>query len=216
MHFYKILILILMIFWCSGCEKAEITEKDLEKDYNKINEYYLENETDENFVFTYIDLSNKKVVVGLEENTLDAQNKFKENVIDSKNVVFVSVKNYKDKNDYEEQKLENVTKCLNNILGAYISNENTLLKEELISNLIDTSNYDIEYSKVYKANNYMYIIIKSDNFIDNPLEQYFSKEYKNYSGIVTNGYYIYLYNGEVVNNLQEELNKCFQLKTTNW
>lgn len=73
MHFYKILILILMIFWCSGCEKAEITEKDLEKDYNKINEYYLENETDENFVFTYIDLSNKKVVVGLEENTLDAQ-----------------------------------------------------------------------------------------------------------------------------------------------
>ncbi len=205
-----------MIFWCSGCEKAEITEKDLEKDYNKINEYYLENETDENFVFTYIDLSNKKVVVGLEENTLDAQNKFKENVIDSKNVVFVSVKNYKDKNDYEEQKLENVTKCLNNILGAYISNENTLLKEELISNLIDTSNYDIEYSKVYKANNYMYIIIKSDNFIDNPLEQYFSKEYKNYSGIVTNGYYIYLYNGEVVNNLQEELNKCFQLKTTNW
>lgn len=198
-----------MIFWCSGCEKAEITEKDLEKDYNKINEYYLENETDENFVFTYIDLSNKKVVVGLEENTLDAQNKFKENVIDSKNVVFVSVKNYKDKNDYEEQKLENVTKCLNNILGAYISNENTLLKEELISNLIDTSNYDIEYSKVYKANNYMYIIIKSDNFIDNPLEQYFSKEYKNYSGIVTNGYYIYLYNGEVVNNLQEELNKCF-------
>lgn len=216
MHFYKILILILMIFWCSGCEKAEITEKDLEKDYNKINEYYLENETDENFVFTYIDLSNKKVVVGLEENTLDAQNKFKENVIDSKNVVFVSVKNYKDKNDYEEQKLENVTKCLNNILGAYISNENTLLKEELISNLIDTSNYDIEYSKVYKANNYMYIIIKSDNFIVNPLEQYFSKEYKNYSGIVTNGYYIYLYNGEVVNNLQEELNKCFQLKTTNW
>ncbi|MFR5856969.1 MAG: hypothetical protein ACLUFU_04065 [Bacilli bacterium] len=216
MHFYKIFILILMIFWCSGCEKAEITEKDLEKDYNKINEYYLENETDENFVFTYIDLSNKKVVVGLEENTLDAQNKFKENVIDSKNVVFVSVKNYKDKNDYEEQKLENVTKCLNNILGAYISNENTLLKEELISNLIDTSNYDIEYSKVYKANNYMYIIIKSDNFIDNPLEQYFSKEYKNYSGIVTNGYYIYLYNGEVVNNLQEELNKCFQLKTTNW
>ena len=216
MHFYKILILILMIFWCSGCEKAKITEKDLEKDYNKINEYYLENETDENFVFTYIDLSNKKVVVGLEENTLDAQNKFKENVIDSKNVVFVSVKNYKDKNDYEEQKLENVTKCLNNILGAYISNENTLLKEELISNLIDTSNYDIEYSKVYKANNYMYIIIKSDNFIDNPLEQYFSKEYKNYSGIVTNGYYIYLYNGEVVNNLQEELNKCFQLKTTNW
>lgn len=216
MHFYKILILILMIFWCSGCEKAEITEKDLEKDYNKINEYYLENETDENFVFTYIDLSNKKVVVGLEENTLDAQNKFKENVIDSKNVVFVSVKNYKDKNDYEEQKLENVTKCLNNILGAYISNENTLLKEELISNLIDTSNYDIEYSKVYKANNYMYTIIKSDNFIDNPLEQYFSKEYKNYSGIVTNGYYIYLYNGEVVNNLQEELNKCFQLKTTNW
>ncbi len=205
-----------MIFWCSGCEKAEITEKDLEKDYNKINEYYLENETDENFVFTYIDLSNKKVVVGLEENTLDAQNKFKENVIDSKNVVFVSVKNYKDKNDYEEQKLENVTKCLNNILGAYISNENTLLKEELISNLIDTSNYDIEYSKVYKANNYMYIIIKSDNFIVNPLEQYFSKEYKNYSGIVTNGYYIYLYNGEVVNNLQEELNKCFQLKTTNW
>ncbi len=205
-----------MIFWCSGCEKAEITEKDLEKDYNKINEYYLENETDENFVFTYIDLSNKKVVVGLEENTLDAQNKFKENVIDSKNVVFVSVKNYKDKNDYEEQKLENVTKCLNNILGAYISNENTLLKEELISNLIDTSNYDIEYSKVYKANNYMYTIIKSDNFIDNPLEQYFSKEYKNYSGIVTNGYYIYLYNGEVVNNLQEELNKCFQLKTTNW
>lgn len=216
MHFYKMFILILMIFWCSGCEKAEITEKDLEKDYNKINEYYLENETDENFVFTYIDLSNKKVVVGLEENTLDAQNKFKENVIDSKNVVFVSVKNYKDKNDYEEQKLENVTKCLNNILGAYISNENTLLKEELISNLIDTSNYDIEYSKVYKANNYMYIIIKSDNFIDNPLEQYFSKEYKNYSGIVTNGYYIYLYNGEVVNNLQEELNKCFQLKTTNW
>ena len=216
MHFYKILILILMIFWCSGCEKAEITEKDLEKDYNKINEYYLENETDENFVFTYIDLSNKKVVVGLEENTLDAQNKFKENVIDSKNVVFVSVKNYKDKNDYEEQKLENVTKCLNNILGAYISNENTLLKEELISNLIDTSNYDIDYSKVYKANNYMYTIIKSDNFIDNPLEQYFSKEYKNYSGIVTNGYYIYLYNGEVVNNLQEELNKCFQLKTTNW
>ena len=216
MHFYKILILILMIFWCSGCEKAEITEKDLEKDYNKINEYYLENETNENFVFTYIDLSNKKVVVGLEENTLDAQNKFKENVIDSKNVVFVSVKNYKDKNDYEEQKLENVTKCLNNILGAYISNENTLLKEELISNLIDTSNYDIEYSKVYKANNYMYTIIKSDNFIDNPLEQYFSKEYKNYSGIVTNGYYIYLYNGEVVNNLQEELNKCFQLKTTNW
>ncbi len=209
MHFYKILILILMIFWCSGCEKAEITEKDLEKDYNKINEYYLENETDENFVFTYIDLSNKKVVVGLEANTLDAQNKFKENVIDSKNVVFVSVKNYKDKNDYEEQKLENVTKCLNNILGAYISNENTLLKEELISNLIDTSNYDIEYSKVYKANNYMYTIIKSDNFIDNPLEQYFSKEYKNYSGIVTNGYYIYLYNGEVVNNLQEELNKCF-------
>ena len=205
-----------MLFWCSGWEKAEITEKDLEKDYNKINEYYLENETDENFVFTYIDLSNKKVVVGLEENTLDAQNKFKENVIDSKNVVFVSVKNYKDKNDYEEQKLENVTKCLNNILGAYISNEKTLLKEELISNLIDTSNYDIEYSKVYKANNYMYTIIKSDNFIDNPLEQYFSKEYKNYSGIVTNGYYIYLYNGEVVNNLQEELNKCFQLKTTNW
>ena len=54
MRLYKITLLLLIILISTGCEKVQITEKDLENDFNKINDYYLTNEIDDNFVFTYI------------------------------------------------------------------------------------------------------------------------------------------------------------------
>lgn len=210
MRFYKISLILLIILISTGCEKVQITEKDLENDFNKINEYYLTNEIDDNFVFTYIDLSNNKVVVGLEENTVEEQTKFKENIINSDNIIFVSAKGYRDKNYYESEREENINKCLNNVLGAYISTEESVVKEELLSNIIDISNYNIEYSKVYKNQDNIYIIVKSNNFTDNPLEEHFKNTYEKYTGVIVQDYYIYLYNNNIENNLQEELNSCFK------
>ena len=117
MRLYKITLLLLITLISTGCEKVQITENDLENDFNKINDYYLTNEIDDNFVFTYIDLSNNKVVVGLKENTKEEQTKFKENIINSDNIIFVNAKDYKDNNYYENVKEENINKCLNSVLG---------------------------------------------------------------------------------------------------
>lgn len=210
MRLYKITLLLLITLISTGCEKVQITENDLENDFNKINDYYLTNEIDDNFVFTYIDLSNNKVVVGLKENTKEEQTKFKENIINSDNIIFVNAKDYKDNNYYESVKEENINKCLNSVLGGYISTEESIIKEELLSNIIDISNYDIEYFKVYKTQDNIYVIAKSNDSIDEQLDEYFKSTYEKYTKVKIQDYYIYLYNNNIENDLQEELNFCFK------
>lgn len=79
-----------LIIGITGCDKKKNIINDLNKVNNEIIEYFSACDVNdcENYIFNYVDEKNKIVIVGLENNSEEAQKKFKENVIDSDLIEF--------------------------------------------------------------------------------------------------------------------------------
>ena len=93
---------VVMILGLTGCEKSntEVSETELNKVNEQIIEYFSsENVEYDNLSFNYVDLTNKKVVVGLIDNSKKQQDKFKKLVINSKFIEFVKGENLIDYNN---------------------------------------------------------------------------------------------------------------------
>ncbi len=93
---------VVMILGLTGCEKSntEVSETELNKVNEQIIEYFSsENVEYDNLSFNYVDLTNKKVVVGLIDNSKKQQDKFKKLVINSKLIEFVKGENLIDYNN---------------------------------------------------------------------------------------------------------------------
>ena len=91
----KNLIGLLAIAICItlvGCSKNgnDIAVSELKEANNKIIEYFSSNNIEyDNMGFNYIDKTNQTVVVGLINNSIDQQEKFKKLVVDSELITFV-------------------------------------------------------------------------------------------------------------------------------
>ncbi len=93
---------VVMILGLTGCDKSntEVSETELNKVNEQIIEYFSsENVEYDNLSFNYVDLTNKKVVVGLIDNSKKQQDKFKKLVINSKFIEFVKGENLIDYNN---------------------------------------------------------------------------------------------------------------------
>ncbi len=93
---------VVMILGLTGCDKSntEVSETELNKVNEQIIEYFSsENVEYDNLSFNYVDLTNKKVVVGLIDNSKKQQDKFKKLVINSKLIEFVKGENLIDYNN---------------------------------------------------------------------------------------------------------------------
>ena len=93
---------LVMILGLTGCDKSntEVSETELNKVNEQIIEYFSsENVEYDNLSFNYVDLTNKKVVVGLIDNSKKQQDKFKKLVINSKLIEFVKGENLIDYNN---------------------------------------------------------------------------------------------------------------------
>ncbi len=92
----------VMILGLTGCGKSttEVSEAELNKVNNQIIEYFSsENGEYDNLSFNYVDLTNKKVVVGLIDNSKEQQDKFKKLVINSELIEFIKGENLIDYNN---------------------------------------------------------------------------------------------------------------------
>lgn len=93
---------VVMILGLTGCDKSntEVSETELNKVNEQIIEYFSsENVEYDNLSFNYVDLTNKKVVVGLIDNSKKQQDKFKKLVTNSKLIEFVKGENLIDYNN---------------------------------------------------------------------------------------------------------------------
>lgn len=93
---------VVMILGLTGCDKSntEVSETELNKVNEQIIEYFSsENVEYDNLSFNYVDLTNKKVVVGLIDNSKKQQDKFKKLVINSKLIEFIKGENLIDYNN---------------------------------------------------------------------------------------------------------------------
>ena len=93
---------VVMILGLTGCDKSntEVSETELKKVNEEIIEYFSsENVEYDNLSFNYVDLTNKKVVVGLIDNSKKQQDKFKKLVINPKLIEFVKGENLIDYNN---------------------------------------------------------------------------------------------------------------------
>ena len=93
---------VVMILGLTGCDKSntEVSETELNKVNEQIIEYFSsENVEYDNLSFNYVDLTNKKVVVGLIDNSKKQQDKLKKLVINSKLIEFVKGENLIDYNN---------------------------------------------------------------------------------------------------------------------
>lgn len=117
----KVLLIVLCLFLI-GCDK--ISNEELDAINNDII-IYLSNNQYDNLTFNYVDYENKKVVVGLSENSVEKQNDFKEKVVDSKYIKFVQseVMNDDVKKEYTINifNLDDITKVVINTMSQYDS-----------------------------------------------------------------------------------------------
>ena len=117
----KIIFLVLCLF-IVGCGNVENEELDA---INNDIIIYLSNNQYDNLIFNYVDYENKKVVVGLSDNSIEKQNDFKEKIIDSKYIKFVQseVMNDDVKKEYTINipYLDDVTKVTINTMSQYDS-----------------------------------------------------------------------------------------------
>lgn len=189
------------------------TTSDIEEQLNDVNskiiKYFSKDNVEyNNLSFNYIDMTNKIVVVGLLENNLDEQEKFKEMVIDSKLITFVQGEQLMDKDDYIKNNISSKINCIESLLGGYITSEVNEPREISLNDIIEVDMTKLEYSKVKVTDNdLIYIIISTnDNEIINNLNNYFNEKYSGYQKeIVDNNYYIYVYNGSNDFNLNKDL-----------
>lgn len=85
------LLFIVIIISVTGCNKtANVSEEQLNNINDKIIAYFSSDNAEyNNLSFNYVDTINKKVVVGLLNNSKEEQEKFKKLVVDSEYIVFI-------------------------------------------------------------------------------------------------------------------------------
>lgn len=85
------LLFIIIIISVTGCNKtANVSEEQLNNINDKIIAYFSSDNAEyNNLSFNYVDTINKKVVVGLLNNSKEEQEKFKKLVVDSEYIVFI-------------------------------------------------------------------------------------------------------------------------------
>lgn len=84
-------IIIIIIISVTGCSKnTNVSEEQLNNINDKIIAYFSSDNVEyNNLSFNYVDTINKKVVVGLLDNSKEEQEKFKKLVVDSEYIVFI-------------------------------------------------------------------------------------------------------------------------------
>ena len=85
------LLFIIIIISVTGCSKnTNVSEEQLNNINDKIIAYFSSDNAEyNNLSFNYVDTINKKVVVGLLDNSKEEQEKFKKQVVDSEYIVFI-------------------------------------------------------------------------------------------------------------------------------
>lgn len=85
------ILFIIIIISVTGCSKnTNVSEEQLNNINDKIIAYFSSDNVEyNNLSFNYVDTINKKVVVGLLDNSKEEQEKFKKLVVDSEYIVFI-------------------------------------------------------------------------------------------------------------------------------
>ena len=85
------LLFLVIIISVTGCNKtANVSEEQLNNINDKIIAYFSSDNAEyNNLSFNYVDTINKKVVVGLLNNSKEEQERFKKLVVDSEYIVFI-------------------------------------------------------------------------------------------------------------------------------
>ena len=85
------ILFIVIIISVTGCNKtANVSEEQLNNINDKIIAYFSSDNAEyNNLSFNYVDTINKKVVVGLLNNSKEEQERFKKLVVDSEYIVFI-------------------------------------------------------------------------------------------------------------------------------
>ena len=85
------ILFMVIIISVTGCNKtANISEEQLNNINDKIIAYFSSDTAEyNNLSFNYVDTINKKVVVGLLNNSKEEQERFKKLVVDSEYIVFI-------------------------------------------------------------------------------------------------------------------------------
>lgn len=85
------LLFIIIIICVTGCSKnTNVSEEQLNNINDKIIAYFSSDNAEyNNLSFNYVDTINKKVVVGLLNNSKEEQERFKKLVVDSEYIVFI-------------------------------------------------------------------------------------------------------------------------------
>ena len=113
-------ILVILCLLLVGCNS--ISNEELEAINNDINVYLSNNQYD-NLVINYIDYDDKKVVVGLLDNSVEMQEDFKEKVVGSKYIKFVKSESiiYDIKKEYTINifNLDDITKVVIDTMSQY-------------------------------------------------------------------------------------------------
>lgn len=85
------ILFVVIIISVIGCSKnTNVSEEQLNNINDKIIAYFSSDNAEyNNLSFNYVDTINKKVVVGLLDNSKEEQKKFKKLVVDSEYIVFI-------------------------------------------------------------------------------------------------------------------------------
>ena len=85
------ILFVVIIISVTGCSKnTNVSEEQLNNINDKIIAYFSSDNAEyNNLSFNYVDTINKKVVVGLLNNSKEEQERFKKLVVDSEYIVFI-------------------------------------------------------------------------------------------------------------------------------
>lgn len=209
----RILILLMMlVLSITGCTK-EASEEKLNEINNKIISYFSSSHAEyTNLSFNYVDKENKKVVVGLIENTEKQQARFRKKVIDSDLITFTEGK-VLTSTDYHNFQTQD---CLEWRVLAYIYGQEPLPREEALNNLVDVDMNKVEYSKVrINQSGYLFAILKTSDYDTiSKVESYFKNTYPGYQRInFSTDYYIFVYNGDSTSDFAEAITQCYDISS---
>ena len=113
-------ILVILCLLLVGCNS--ISNEELDAINNDII-IYLSNNQYDNLVFNYVDYEDKKIVVGLSDNSVEKQEDFKEKIVDSKYIKFVQSEAMNDdiKKEYTINipNIDDITKVVINTMSQY-------------------------------------------------------------------------------------------------
>lgn len=113
-------ILVILCLLLVGC--SSVSNEKLDAINNDII-IYLSNNQYDNLVFNYVDYEDKKIVVGLLDNSIEKQEDFKEKIVDSKYIKFVQSELLNDdvKKEYTINipNLDDITKVVIDTMSQY-------------------------------------------------------------------------------------------------